>query len=252
VTTEPPTSEVPSVDRARLLSRFGRGFSAGDVLFREGDDAVEAYLLQEGRIRLIKKVGGSERSLRILRAGDLFGEVALLPGARRNTTAVALEDGNLLALDHAMFQQVLSTNPDIGMRVLQQLVRRLRDAEDQIEILMLEGSESKVVAALIKLCEHANAAGGQRGSLMISPLELSTQIGLDVETVKRTVKQLRDQGYLKIVSEKVEVPSLPALAELYGLLGVKDQILGRIPGHASSPRTPSTPSTSTTPRGQRG
>jgi len=117
---------------------------------------------------------------------------------------------------------------------------------------LLEGSESKVVAALIKLCEHANAAGGQRGSLMISPLELSTQIGLDVETVKRTVKQLRDQGYLKIVSEKVEVPSLPALAELYGLLGVKDQILGRIPGHASSPRTPSTPSTSTTPRGQRG
>lgn len=234
MTTDPPPSDVPSVDRQRLLSRFGRSFSAGDVLFREGDDAVEAYLLQEGRIRLIKKVGGSERSLRILRAGDLFGEVALLPGARRNTTAVALEDGTLLALDHAMFQQVLATNPDIGMRVLQQLVRRLRDAEDQIEILMLDGSESKVVAALIKLCEHANGAGGERGSLIVSPLELSTQIGLDVETVKRAVKQLRDQGYVKIVDEKVEIPSLEALTELYGLLGVKDQIVGRVPGHQAT------------------
>lgn len=239
MTTEPPNSEVPSVDRQRLLSRFGRSFTAGDVLFREGDDAVEAYLLQEGRIRLIKKVGGTERSLRILRAGDLFGEIALLPGARRNTTAVALEDGTLLALDHAMFQQVLSTNPDIGMRVLQQLVRKLRDAEDQIEILMLDGSEAKVVAALIKLCEHASAGGAEQGSIVISPLELSAQIGLDVETVKRTVKQLRDQGYLKIVNEKVEIPSVEALSELYGLLGVKDQILGRLPDrHPASPPSP--------------
>ncbi|MDX2055921.1 MAG: Crp/Fnr family transcriptional regulator [Polyangiaceae bacterium] len=231
VTTDPPPSDVPSIDRQRLLSRFGRSFSAGDVLFREGDDAAEAYLLQEGRIRLIKRVGGGERSLRILRSGDLFGEVALLPGARRNTTAVALEDGTLLALDHAMFQQVLSTNPDIGMRILQQLVRRLRDAEDQIEILMLDGSESKVVAALIKLCEHNQAQGTEKGILVISPLELSAQIGLDVDTVKRTVKQLRDQGYLKIVNEKVEIPSLAALSELYGLLGIKDQISGRLPDH---------------------
>src|SRR4029079_10693606 len=121
----------PDDHQERLLARFGRQFAAGDVLFRDGDAATEAYLLQEGRVRLIKRVGAMERSLRVLRPGDLFGESALVKGTPRNSTAVALSEGVALALDQATFQQVLATNPAVGTRVLQQLIRRLRDAEDQ-------------------------------------------------------------------------------------------------------------------------
>ena len=213
----------------RLLARFGRRFSAGDVLFEDGGEANEAFLLQEGRIRLIKRVGSVERSLRVLRPGDLFGESALMQGAPRNSTAVALADGVALALDNATFQQVLATNPAVGGRVLQQLIRRLRDAEDQIEILMVRDSQSKVVVALLKLAQQAGGAVAPVGGaidLNVSPMELSTRVGLDVDSVKRNVRELRDAGYLKIVDEKVQIPNLEALRELYGLLGIKDQIVG--------------------------
>jgi len=55
---------------------------------------------------------------------------------------------------------------------------------------------------------------------------LSAHAGLDVDTVKRIVAQLRDRGYVRIHEERVELPDLDNLRELYGLLGVKDQLRG--------------------------
>jgi CRP-like cAMP-binding protein len=217
------SADVGADEQQRLLTRFGRRFGAGDLLFEDGAPANEAFLLQEGRVRLIKRVGAVERSLRVLRPGDLFGESALVPGCPRNSTAVALDDGVALVLDQATFQHVLAGNPAVGARVMQQLIRRLRDAEDQIEILMLRDSQSKIVVALLKLGQQLQ---GTQSGLNLSPMELSTRVGLDVETVKRNVQQLRDSGYLRISDERLEIPDLEALRELYGLLGVKDQILG--------------------------
>ncbi|HEX3774003.1 MAG TPA: Crp/Fnr family transcriptional regulator [Polyangiaceae bacterium] len=213
----------------RLLSRYGRRFSAGSVIYRDGDPATEAFLLQEGRVRLIKHAGAMERSLRVLRPGDLFGEGALIKGAMRTSTALALDDTVVLAFDQATFDQVLSSSAEVAARVLSQLIRRLRDAEDQIEILMLRDAQSKVVVALMKLGQQQLAQDGRpdgQVALALSPLELSAHAGLDVDTVKRIVTQLRDRGYVRIHEERVELPDLDNLRELYGLLGVKDQLRG--------------------------
>ncbi len=212
----------------RLLDRHGREFSAGDVIFTDGDPAREAFVLQTGRVRLIKRIGAADRGLRILRPGDLFGESALMNGAPRNRTAVALEDAVALALDQATFQQVLFSNPEVGARMLQQVIRRLRDAEDQVEILMVRDAQSKVVVALQKLAQQAkqDKLGNNKVELSLSPMELSTHVGLDVDTVKRVVQQLRDSGYLNIVEEHVEIPDVDAILELVSLLQVKDQLVG--------------------------
>ena len=220
--------------QARLLSRYGRRFSAGTVLFRDGEPATEAFLLQDGRVRLLKQAGRMERSLRVVRPGDLFGESALLRGAARSSTAVALDDVVTLAFDHATFEQVLATSPEVAGRVLNQLIRRMRDAEDQIEILMLRDGQSKVVVALMKFAQQEQLASpdGPRDvpsqiSLTLSPLELSAQVGLDVDTVKRIVAQLRETGHIRIQDERVEVPNLDSLRDLYSLLGIKDQLRGQ-------------------------
>ena len=62
--------------------------------------------------------------------------------------------------------------------------------------------------------------------LFVSPVDLSSRVGLDVDTVKRTVQRLRDQQYLRIVGEKVEIPDVDALRRLYALLGTKDELRG--------------------------
>jgi CRP/FNR family transcriptional regulator, cyclic AMP receptor protein len=225
-----PPDPLPLPDADQLHARFGRPFAAGEVFFREGDAGAEAYLIEEGRVRLIKKVRGAERSLMVLSPGDLFGESALLAGAARSCTAIALSAGFALALDPPTLQGLLEHNPEVASRIIRQLVRRLRDAEDQIEIMMLADTQSKVVSALLKLAQQARdpAAEGPSASFAISPMELSTRIGLDVDTVKRTVQQLRESQYVRVTEERLEVPDVEALHRLYGLLGVKDEIRGEV------------------------
>ncbi|AGP34911.1 Crp/Fnr family transcriptional regulator [Sorangium cellulosum] len=222
-----PAESVP--DPERLRARFGRPFEAGDVIFREGEPGTEAYLLEEGRIRLIKKVRGAERSLMVLKPGDLFGESALLGGAARSSTAIALSRGVALALDQGTLQNLVERNPAVALRIIKQLVGRLRDAEDQIEIMMLADTQSKVVNALLKLAQQSRAASGASSngaSFAISPMELSTRVGLDVDTVKRAVQQLREGQYLRVADERLEIPDIEALRRLFGLLGLKDEIRG--------------------------
>ena len=223
----PPAEDTPAPP-APPRARAGRSFHAGEVLYREGEMGAEAYLLEEGRVRLIKRVRGAERSLMVLKAGDLLGESALIVGAARSSTAIALSAGTALVLDQDTLQDLLEHNPSVAARLVQQLVRRLRDAEDQIEIMMLADTQSKVVSALLKLAQQARdaATSGPGATFTISPMELSTRIGLDVDTVKRAVQQLREGQYLKVSDERLEVPDLEAMRRLYGLLGIKDEIRG--------------------------
>lgn len=226
----PPSRDAapPPPEADRLHARFGRRFEAGEVIFREGDPGTEAYLLEEGRVRLIKKVRGVERSLMVLKPGDLFGESALLVGAARSSTAIALSVGLALALDQTTLQNMLEHNPAVASRMVKQLVRRLRDAEDQIEIMMLSDTQSKIVSALMKLAQQARDVPSPTGSVSfnISPMELSTRVGLDVDTVKRGVQQLREGQYIRVTDERLEIPDLDSLRRLYGLLGFKDEIRG--------------------------
>ncbi len=207
-----------------LIARFGRSFQAGEVIFREGEPAVEAYLLEEGRVRLIKKVRGEERSLMVLKPGDLFGESALVAGAERSSTAVALSAGLSLAIDQTTLANLLAHSPEIASRIVKQLVRRLRDVEDQLEIMMLTDVQSKVVSSLLKLAQQAREAGGNSAVFVVAPMELATRVGLDVDTVKRSVQKLREGQYIRVTDERLEVPDIEGLRKLYTLLGLKDEV----------------------------
>ncbi|AKT42303.1 Crp/Fnr family transcriptional regulator [Chondromyces crocatus] len=222
-----PQLKASPPDPERLRARFGRSFAAGEVIFREGDLGAESFLIEEGRVRLIKRVRGAERSLMVLKAGDMLGESALLTGVPRSSTAIALSPVVALALDQATLQSLLENHPLVALRIVKQLVARLRDAEDQIESMMLTDTQSKVVNALLKLAQQARDEGsGGTVSFSVSPMELSIRVGLDVDTVKRAVQQLRDGQYLRVSDERLEIPDLDALRRLYHLLGVKDEIRG--------------------------
>jgi len=218
----PSSGDIAPQERARLLGRFGRRFVAGDALFQEGAPAQEAFLLQDGRVRLLKRVAMTDRSIAVIKPGDLFGEGALLDGGTYGATAVALTDVTVLALDRATFRALLAHHTQVATRVVDQLVARLRDAEDQIEIMMLRSVQSKVTSALLKLAGRGTGAA----EINVSPVDLSTRVGLDVEAVKRTVGRLREQQYIRIHGERIEIPDIEALRRLNTLLGTKDELAG--------------------------
>jgi CRP-like cAMP-binding protein len=215
--------ELGQVDRQRLLERFGRSIAAGEAVYTEGQPAQHCFLLHEGRVRLVKRIRGAERSLTVLKPGDLFGEDALLAGAARSASAVALTDVRILALDRPTFGVLLSSNADVASRLVEQLVRRLRSAEEQLENAMLRDAPSRVVNTILKLTQSIEPTPDGH-VVNVSPLELSSRVGLDVDAVKKAVQQLRDGGYLRIVDERIVVPDAEALKQLYQLLGTKEEV----------------------------
>lgn len=217
--------DLGEAERAKLFERFGRSFEAGAPIYGETDPADFCYLIQDGRVRLVKRIRAAERSLTVLRPGDIFGEDALRPEGIRGASAVALTDVSALALDRATFGILLASTPEVALRLVEQLVRRLRHAEEQLECSMLRDHPSRVVHTLLRLA--ASAPRLPEGHVVsISPLELSSRSGLDVDAVKRTVQQLRDGGYLRIQDEKILVPDLSALRQLYDMLGSKEDVRG--------------------------
>lgn len=231
------TMDAGRGEQPTASSRFSRHFAAGQIVFAPGDAALEAYLLQNGRVRLVQRVGGREKSVRVVQPGEIFGEQALVPGTPRSFSAVALVESSAIVLAPQAMEELIAGNPATGLRVLQQLVERLRDAEQQIELLMLQDPQEKVAAALVQLAERAagdRSDAAEAVGISLSPLELSARVGLDVETVRRLVRELRSGGYVSIEQERVLVPDVGALRKLRGLLQTK----GEIAGSADPSRTP--------------
>lgn len=222
-------SDPKHADSAGVFERLGRRFEAGEVLYREGDPANVAYLVDDGRVRLVKRLGGTERGLRVVRRGDLFGEEALLPEARRDVDALSLTAVKLVAFDGDSLRTLLSEHPSLGAELVKRLVLRAKQAEDRIQISMLRDSQTKVVMGLMRAAH--GVAGAQSGplTLELSPLELSARVGLDVEAVKRTVQRLTEADYVRVSEEALEIPNLEALQELYGLLEAGEEIVGGDP-----------------------
>src|SRR5216683_7747601 len=89
-----------------------RTFRPGEVIFRQGEPAIgEAYLVHEGTVEVRSRVDGEERFLRILRHGDLLGEVALFREGAHSATAVALELVMLLVIPADRLERIVRTRP---------------------------------------------------------------------------------------------------------------------------------------------
>jgi CRP-like cAMP-binding protein len=108
-----------------LMARVGApttSFQAGDVIFREGDQAWEFYVIQSGSVRI--QLG--ERELETLGRNDIFGEMALIDETPRNATAIALTDVTLVPISEEQFISLIHDAPLFALSVMRILARRLR------------------------------------------------------------------------------------------------------------------------------
>jgi len=101
-------AHLPSPHIEELLRRFRRiNVRKGEVIIREGAEGDFYYVIETGRCRVERMVGGVEMLLADLKGGDAFGEEALVSEARRNATITMKSDGVLLRLARTDFNELL-------------------------------------------------------------------------------------------------------------------------------------------------
>ncbi len=109
-------------------------FGEGEVVFSEGDLGLGMYVIQSGEVEIRKRIGGQDRVLSVLGKGDFFGEMALLEDDEpRSATAVARTAVDAVYIDQAAFRFLLESNPEITVRMMRKLVRRLKETTRLLE-----------------------------------------------------------------------------------------------------------------------
>lgn len=118
----------------QLFWKFGKDFSKGTVLFREGELGRDMFIIQRGKVQVRKRVGSGEKVLAELGEGEFFGEMALLMGMDRSATVEVIEDSKILVVTPETFESLLRSNIDIALKMLRKLAARLRALDDHLEL----------------------------------------------------------------------------------------------------------------------
>jgi CRP-like cAMP-binding protein len=119
-----------AVDFDLLVRSGGKtlSFKQGETIFKEGDPAIELYVIQSGHVEIRR----GNRLLDTLDSHNIFGEMALIDSAPRSASAIALTDVILVPISEKQFLFLVSQTPFFALMVMRVLVRRLRAANSAI------------------------------------------------------------------------------------------------------------------------
>jgi CRP/FNR family transcriptional regulator len=172
-----------------------RSLQAGEVLFSLGDPGDEMIVVRDGQIAIYMPDAGrpeAGQALRIFKAGDVLGEMALIDRLPRSASARAESDSTIATLALDDFRNLLSSEPDVAMSVMSGLSSRIRYTTDFI------GEIRQWVKRLAEGNYEAIQAPGQMQDTSLSALaadfvRMAGQVRAREEKLKQEVAELRIQ-----------------------------------------------------------
>ncbi len=117
-----------------LYTKKKMQFKEGEVIFKEDEgDCKEMYVIDSGRVNIVKKVGDTDITLTTLDEGDFFGEMSLITGSKRSASAVAQTKCKLHTMDKETFEFNLSKDINFMRQILETLAHRLEETDTNLK-----------------------------------------------------------------------------------------------------------------------
>jgi CRP/FNR family transcriptional regulator, cyclic AMP receptor protein len=117
-----------------LFTREKVLFKEGGIIFKEDEEnGTEMYVIDSGRVNIVKKVGDTDVTLTTLDEGDFFGEMSLITGSKRSASAVAQTKCKLHTMDKETFEFNLSKDINFMRQILETLAHRLEATDTNLK-----------------------------------------------------------------------------------------------------------------------
>lgn len=179
---------------ARLLvGAIVRRYDRGAVLFLQGEPAERFFVVLEGWVRLFRGMpDGQHSTIAIFGRGDSLAEAAIFDGGDYPVTGSVVVPSRLLVVPARDFIEQLRSNPELALNLLASMSRHLRRLVRQVEQLTNRSSVQRVADFLLRQCPE----GEQQAELEL-PLEkllVAAHLGMQPETLSRSLARLRDAG----------------------------------------------------------
>jgi CRP/FNR family cyclic AMP-dependent transcriptional regulator len=174
------------------------------VVLTEGEMGDSLYMIQSGKVKVfIGDQDGREMILKILGAGDFFGEMSMIDKQPRSASITTLESSVFLVLSHAAFEKCVEKIPRIANMVLRVLAQRVREADRKIGTLAMMDVYGRVASTLLELAVQDN--GKMVVSEKLSQQDLANMVGASREMVNRILKDLAERGFISVESKSITI-----------------------------------------------
>jgi CRP/FNR family transcriptional regulator/CRP/FNR family cyclic AMP-dependent transcriptional regulator len=158
------------------------------------------FVIERGLVRVTHTSRhGRELVLRLLGAGDTFGELGVLDAAGiRTASAIAVEPTSCVMLSKDDLHAALRSTPELGLRMLASLVGYVRRKDEELADFAFLDVTGRIARKLLELADrHGEAvAGGVRIGIRVPQAELAAMVGASRENVNRSLGQLVTLGAL--------------------------------------------------------
>jgi len=209
----------------QLFNRFARKFSRGDIIFHEGDQGEEMFIIHSGKVKISKRVGDVQKTLAILDKGEFFGEMAILNNKPRSATVEVIEEGHLLVIERKTFETMIRNNVEIALRMIKKMANRLQQVDDQIEVLLIRDEVHRVIYYIKKLIQDhgIETRDWLRVDYIYSPVEFAGMVGVSLSSVNKIMDKLVKGGFLNFKDGKIIITQKKRFQDLLKYIDYKDR-----------------------------
>lgn len=177
-----------------------RQFSAGHIIFREGDASDTCYIIGTGHARAIREhADGRSIALAHFGPGDIFGELAMFDDERRSATIQTLDEVEAVAILGQDMRRLMREHPDLSVKLVVGLGRRLREANERLSRQSFQTVQSRVASVVAQLVEQARGEGaGERDvQVKVTQAEIAQLAGSSRESASRFLAVLERAGVVR-------------------------------------------------------
>jgi CRP-like cAMP-binding protein len=206
-----PDDGLSAIQALGQLAHYARD----TTIFSDGDDALYAYKIVKGTVRLCKMLSDGRRQIaEFLRAGDFFG---FEWRDAYSLTAEALEDTVVVRVPRARLDRLGEERRDVQHMLMSLLCNDLCVAQNHLLLLGRQTARERVVSFVLALAARNKAKSGDTLAVPMCRQDIADYLGLTIETVCRAISELKRARLIGVPNRtQIVVLNLAALREIAG------------------------------------
>lgn len=186
------------------------------TIYAEGQHPNKLYYVESGKIKIYKTSdGGKELITSLLSAGDFFGHIPLLKNSVYEEFAETLEESSIRVIPKKEFEQMITTNQEIALKVIKLLTNNIAEKEQQLVALAYHSLRKRVADALLTLKKKYALSNDEKFSISISREDIANIAGTATESLIRTLSDFKNEKLIEIKDGKITILDEKKLLNLF-------------------------------------
>lgn len=166
----------------------------GQIIYAQGEQTERLFLLRKGRVNIYRlTLSGKRLLMDTIEAGTFFGEMPILRTTLRNAYAEAAVDSELCVMSHADIERVICEWPDVGLRIIEVLGRRLMRYQARLEEVAYRSVPARIAALFLRM-----SAEQHDFNVALTHQELGDMVGATRETVTSILDEFQRVGMVEL------------------------------------------------------